>query len=318
MSRLVLMEAKILEVTLDDGFQTGINWAQLGNYKGTNFLTGQIGNGSMLNDGLADLNNKEVDMGARLSDVAMGVASSTLGGVFTLAIQGEKFSAFVEMLESQGDVRTLSNPRIATLNNQKAVIKVGGDQFFVTDVSTTTQTAGTSSTSSPTIELTPFFSGIVLDVTPQISGQDEVILHIHPSVTHVEDQTKRITLDDKTQELPLALSQVRESDSIVRARSGQVVVIGGLMQNSQTDRDAGIPFIRRIPFLGKLFTHTQLANHQSELVILLRPIVVHPGGWNERLHTTGGRFGRLKGARDEDPGRIGSDDWLRPIPQRGR
>ena len=125
-------------------------------------------------------------------------------------------------------MNVLSSPRIATMNNQKAVIKVGTDEFFVTDISSTTVT-GAATTTSPSIELTPFFSGVALDVTPQISEQGEITLHVHPSVSRVEDQIKSIEFgtDDTTLTVPLARSTVREADSIVRARNGQVVVIGG-------------------------------------------------------------------------------------------
>ncbi len=103
------------------------------------------------------------------------------------------FAAFIELLETQGDVQVLSSPRIATINNQKAVIKVGSDEFFVTDISSTTVT-GTATTTSPDITLTPFFSGIALDVTPQIDAGGRVTLHVHPTISQVTDQQKTITV----------------------------------------------------------------------------------------------------------------------------
>ena len=150
-------------------------------------------------------------------------------------------------------VRVLSSPRIATVNNQKAVIKVGTDEFFVTNVTSTT-TTGTSTTTTPSVTLTPFFSGIALDITPQISENGEVILHIHPTVSEVTDQNKVVTIGNDTVVLPLALSTIRESDSIVKARNGEIIVIGGLLKNTSRSQSAGLPFMSKIPFFGAVFS----------------------------------------------------------------
>jgi MSHA biogenesis protein MshL len=183
------------------------------------------------------------------------------------------FNAFLELLELQGETRVLSSPRVSTLNNQKAVIKAGTDEFFVTDVSSDTVT-GTSSTTSRDVELTPFFSGIALDVTPQISADGEVTLHIHPTVSTVIDQEKALTVSGETDTLPLAFSEIRESDSIVKARSGQIIVIGGLMRNSKKDETFGTPGLSKIPGIGNLFKSTREIERKTELVILLKPVVI--------------------------------------------
>ena len=199
--------------------------------------------------------------------------SQSIGGAFALALDIGDFNAFVELLEAQGDTRVLSSPRIATLNNQKAVIKAGTDEFFVTDVSSNTVT-GTAATTSRDVTLTPFFSGIALDVTPQISADGEVILHIHPTVSEVTDQTKLLTISGETDVLPLAFSEIRESDSIVKARSGQIIAIGGLMRNSSRRQEFSTPGLGRIPGLRRLFSSTREEEVKTELIILLRPIVV--------------------------------------------
>ena len=165
---------------------------------------------------------------------------------------------------------------MSTLNNQKAVIKAGSDEFFVTDISSNTVT-GTASTTNRDVELTPFFSGIALDVTPQVSSDGDIILHIHPTVSEVEDQLKDIALggsQDEVVSLPLALSEVRESDSIVRARSGQIIVIGGLMQNTMREQQFRTPVLGSIPGVGALFRSTRELETKTELVILLKPVVV--------------------------------------------
>ena len=201
-------------------------------------------------------------------------------------MNGSDFSAFLELLKTQGNVQVLSSPRIATMNNQKAVIKVGTDEFFVTDVSTTTVT-GTSTTSTSNIKLTPFFSGIALDVTPQISRDEDVMLHVHPTVSEVVDQRKDITVGGVSQALPLARSTVRESDSIVEVKSGQLIVIGGLMQNKTADRDAETPALGDLALVGGLFRQRQAQTTKSALVILLRPLVIDgPQRWTSAFEDT--------------------------------
>jgi MSHA biogenesis protein MshL len=219
--------------------------------------------------------------------------------IFTVNIKGS-FRTLINFLQTQGNVQTLSSPRISTVNNQPAVIKVGQDQFFVTGVSTTNTLIGTNTLPSQNVSLTPFFSGVTLDVTPQINKNGTVILHIHPTVSVVTEQQKNIVLGSSggstpnTLSLPLALSTVRESDSIVRAHNGQVVVIGGLMQNTMSENVGGTPVLSRIPFIGALFRRTSQIATKSELVILLRPIVVDNRVYAEDMERTERGFQRLK------------------------
>ena len=252
MRRQVVLEAKILEVRLSDSYQTGIDWTAVGNINGNSFSAGISGSSP--------------------------VSPSGIGGVFSGVYQSDDFFGVIEMLETQGSVQVLSSPRISTVNNQKAVIKVGQDEFFVTEISNTTTTGTGSTTNNPEIELTPFFSGIALDVLPQISEDDEIILHIHPAISEVEDQVKQITLGDQLVELPLALSTIRETDSVVYARSGQVVVLGGLMQNKSVDTNSGMPVMGDLPVFGHLFSQQRNATVKSELVILLKPVIMGPSG----------------------------------------
>jgi len=277
--RQVILEAKILEVILNDGSQTGIDWALLSKNSDASemALIGQTGGGSLLPDGthsgrIIDLTNGQ----GGFAPFGTGKLGSNLfGGIFSAALRLENFAAFIELLQTQGNVQVLSSPRIATLNNQKAVIKVGSDEYFVTEISNTMTVSGDTVLTNPSIELTPFFSGIALDVTPQISQEDEILLHIHPSVSEVTDQHKTITIDDEPQVLPLAYSTVRESDSIIRAMNGQVVVIGGLMKDESRESVASTPILGDIPIVGSLFRHNYQSSVKSELVILLRPIVVN-------------------------------------------
>lgn len=286
LQRQVILEAKIIEVELSDGYQSGINWGKLaGLGSGKTATFGQTGGGTVLGSdaGLSGIAGNAGNLDPASYAAISGLAAQAFGGVFSVAVEAGSFTAFIELLETQGNVQVLSSPRVSTVNNQKAVIKVGQDEFFVTDVSTTTVT-GTATSTTPEVTLTPFFSGIALDVTPQIDNRGGVTLHIHPSVSTVIDQTKTFTIDDRAQTLPLAQSQVRESDSIVYAVSGQIVVIGGLMQERTTEDTAAPPGIGDIPFLGSAFRHTKQSSVKSELVILLKPLVVdNPAAWGQSL-----------------------------------
>ncbi len=288
-TRQVILEARIIEVLLSDGFQSGINWGGLAT-SGTDTLTaGQTGGGTIFSgSGVSDIYGRSGDLNPADYGAINGTVASAFGGVFSLALSTTDFTAFIELLKTQGDVQVLSSPRVSTVNNQKAVIKVGSDEFYVTNISQdTTSTTGNTSVS---VELSPFFSGVALDVTPQISLQGDIVLHVHPSVSEVSEQTKTITTVDGVTSMPLAASNIRESDTIIRAANGQVVVIGGLMQNSTQDEVASVPILGDIPLLGALFRHTKKSTRKSELVILLKPTVIDANGdtWQHELKRSSG------------------------------
>lgn len=296
--RQVILEAKILEVELSDGFQSGVNWSAIASQSnGNSVIAGQFGGSTVFDTGFSNLQGQsDVLNPGNLPDVRSDVASA-FGGMFAMSLNLGDFTGFLEFLETQGDVHVLSSPRVSTVNNQKAVIKVGSDEFFVTDVDTSdSTTAGAATTNqSVDIELTPFFSGVALDVIPQISADDVVTLHIHPSVSEVNERIKQISLNAANQlTIPLALSTIRESDSIVRARSGQVVVIGGLMQNQTKETTSSVPLLGDLPLIGGLFRHKQQTTSKSELVILLRPIVVDSDKtWADEVKKSTGSFGSI-------------------------
>ena len=132
------------------------------------------------------------------------------------------------------------------------MIKIGEDEYYVTDVQSQTNTSGgfNDALTSSDVELTPFFSGISLDVTPQISDDDVVTLHVHPSVVETAEQEKVIEIGGETLRLPLARSNIRESDTIVRARNGEIVVLGGLMQTTTTEDIEQVPLLGNMPLFG--------------------------------------------------------------------
>ncbi len=300
LQRQVILEAKILEVTLSDGFQSGINWSRLGSVSGHPLNVGISGVPLTTDPAAATVNSAtnaiipQPILPTNPLKFATATAANALGGVFTGAYTGSNFDGVIELLQTQGSVQVLSSPRVSTVNNQKAVIKVGSDEFFVTAISSTNTSNGTSTISTPNVTLTPFFSGIALDVTPQISEQGDITLHVHPSVNKVVDQEKQFTVFNQNFQLPLALSTSRETDSIVRAKNGQVVVIGGLMQNNAQDNQSGTPGLSKIPILGYLFKQKQNSSSKSELVILLRPVVPDDGTWEEQVRGIRSRFDDLR------------------------
>lgn len=257
--RQVIIEAKIMEVTLNDDYQQGVHW---------NEVLGSLGKTDLTFSTSGNINGNAI--------------SSNIGGATSLSFSGPDFSGVIDLLQTQGNVQVLSSPRITATNNQKAVIKVGEDEYFVTDVSSTT-TTGTSTTTTPEVELTPFFSGIALDVTPQIDKDGSVILHVHPSVTLTDEQNKTIKLGSEELILPLAQSRVRESDTIIRAKSGEIVVIGGLIETYTIDQESKTPLFGDIPLIGGLFKSVTDSTQKRELIILLKPVVIGQDTWNTQL-----------------------------------
>lgn len=262
MSREVIIEAKVLQIRLNKDFQAGVDWTLLGA-------------------------NQDSDQNFT-DDRHLNPFSH----IFSLSMHsGNDFKMTLHLLSDQGNVQVLSNPRISTLNNQKAVIKVGEDEYFITNVKSTTLDSGLGSgENTQDVSLTPFFSGIALDVTPEISGNDNITLHIHPVISTVRESTIKYKINDKEQSIPSAASEIKESDSVVRAKNGQIVVIGGLMQNETSEYMANTPFLGKMPFFGALFRRNDQIAQKTELVILLKPMVVNNQSWESALKEARNRF----------------------------
>jgi MSHA biogenesis protein MshL len=308
MERQVMLEAKIVEVTLSDEYQSGINWAIFNRHLAigqlsTNATTATtlgvrpqtLGTGANATGLTANPTNRNI-----ATEVGAFAAANPAGAVFGLALQTSNFAALLNFLESQGQVQVLSSPRIATINNQKAVLKVGTDEFFVTNITTNTTTTGTASQTSPTITVQPFFSGIVLDVTPQIDEGNNVILHVHPSVSEVTESTRIINIGggNPSISLPLAKSTVSETDTVVRVVDGNIVAIGGLMSLDVRDSRGGIPGVSDEGF-GSLLRNTSKTTRKRELVILLKPTLIQSDRqWEQDLGETRGRLESFYPRRD--------------------
>lgn len=272
LKRQVILEAKILEVSLSKGYQQGIDWS--------------------FSDSSSSLDsNGDPKKSLGLMQTAQNIAAEA-GGVFASAIKLNDFQTTISLLGTQGNVQVLSSPRIATVNNQKAVIKVGSDEFYVTDIDF--ESNNDTNSSSTNVELTPFFSGIALDVTPQISEEGKIILHVHPTISKVEDQQKTISVAGAETNLPLAFSSIRESDSIITAENGQIVVIGGLIQNRSSDTNSSVPFLGDLPFIGELFKQKGESSEKTELVILLRPTLTDQNSIQKDIRSSRERFGQFR------------------------
>ncbi|HWV16062.1 MAG TPA: pilus (MSHA type) biogenesis protein MshL [Cellvibrio sp.] len=300
--RQVILEAKILEVRLNEAFEAGVNWGAI---SGKLMETKNIGDGTPINtDGTLALTNEfrpAVENHLYYNSTGDLVntsvpTSQAVGNTFSSLLQVQDITKLLKLLETQGSVQVLSSPRVSTVNNQKAVIRVGSDEYFVTGVSSNTTNTATTTTTTPNVELSSFFSGISLDVTPQISEDGEVILHIHPVVSDVKDQLKVFTVGDRNFSLPLALRGIRESDSVVKAGNGQVIVLGGLMQESKNKTDGKRPLLGDIPIVNTLFRTREKSKSKTELVILLRPIVVDDNAWKEQLEQTQNRIQNMSEA----------------------
>lgn len=312
--RQVMLEAKIVEVELREGQQSGINWGAFGSDSNGTGLLGVLGSGVATSNAL--LASGATASGVtpvRIPSVAAG------GGLFGLALATSQFAVVMGFLESQGDVQTLSSPRLATLNNQKAVLKVGADDYFVTNVTGGTTTSSgvagvAGSTTLPTLTLTPFFSGIALDVTPQIDDGSSIMLHIHPSVTTVTEKTKDVDLGSVgLYRLPLASSSVNETDTMVRLQDGNIAAIGGLMQISSSRSASGVPgsTAEGNPF-GFLLGNRASAARKKELVVLIKPTIIRTAqDWEaqtersraalEDIDASRRRVIRLEGAGPDSP-----------------
>ena len=246
LQKQVIIEAKIVEITLDQQYRSGIDWSLL-----STLTAGSTASGGKFE-----------------GDTLTGIGGAD--GVFNLSLNVGDFSSMLQLLDHQGDAQVLSSPRVSTVNNQKAIIKVGTDEFFATVTGVSADEEGIV---TPSISLEQFFSGIALDVTPQIADDNSVTLHVRPTVTEVVSSTKEIVLGNATYSLPLAISNIRESDSIIRATSGQIIVIGGLLQRKQDLGSTGLPWFSKIPGLRWLFNQDRESQQKSELVILLKPTV---------------------------------------------
>jgi MSHA biogenesis protein MshL len=283
--RQVMLESKIIEVTLSEGYQQGINWAAFNHSVAVGQLT-RLGNV----ENIQDANDVKA---AAIQRIFGGPAGAVTG----LAVATSNFAALLTFLESQGNVQVLSSPRVATLNNQKAVLKVGDEQLFVSNVSVTpvsNATTGAITSALATPQFTPYFSGIVLDVTPQIDESGNITLHMHPSINDIANVPTSVNLGFGDVSLPTAKSTIRETDTIVRVADGSIVAIGGLMRTQINDQRGGLPGVSDMGPLGSIFRSVNRVYEKKELVILLKATIVDSDrAWADDLRESNARIEKL-------------------------
>ncbi|MEK6244322.1 MAG: secretin N-terminal domain-containing protein [Pseudomonadota bacterium] len=291
--RQVLIEATIAEVQLNNEYQRGIDWARLRNAAGFGF---------------------KQDPGATPAGISTNAFTLFFGTGPGLGISGA-----LKLLESFGDVRVLSSPKLSVLNNQTAVLKVVDNLVYFTVTATTVPGSAVSAaitTFSTTVNSVPV--GFIMAVVPQISENDTVLLNIRPTIsrklTDIADPNPSLAnpcgvpvpvggcnIPGISSLIPVI--QTREMESVMRVQSGQTAVLGGLIQDSVTNIEDTIPGVRSIPGVGQLLAQRKDLNQKTELVIFLRAVVI-------RDSSLDGDYSRL---RDLMPG---SDFFLRPNPSR--
>lgn len=272
--RQVMLEAKIIDVTLSEDFQSGVNWSAFNSVERGYTAVGVVQPGVSLTAGAA-ATAQTLGSGISATPGKFGALSTaTVGkGFIGLALQTANFAALLSFLETQGNVSVLSSPRIATLNNQKAVLKVGTDELFVTNLSLGVPSTSTTTGTAPSLTLQPYFSGISLDVTPQIDDEGSIILHVHPAVSTVVEKEKIIDLGAQgTFRLPLATSSINETDSIVRVQDGNIVAIGGLMRQEQSSDRSQLPGASGA--FASILGQRNSGMRKRELVILIKPTMI--------------------------------------------
>jgi MSHA type pilus biogenesis protein MshL len=256
--RQVLIQARILEVTLRKEFQTGIRW--------DNIQT------ELLNLNLSQLSLSWNIFGGGTPTSATG-ALLVSGATGPLANGDFVLSDLVKALEVQGKVKALASPKVSTMNNQTAIVKIARQDVYFTSEISQAQTSTLQSFTPNTIDV-----GVILDVTPQIGGGGYITMNIHPSITAEFD---RVTAPDGS-EFPLL--RIREADTVVKVRDGQTIIIAGLLQDQESTTRTGLPCLTNLRVLGYLFGYREESAEKTELVILITPTVL-----------TGKRIEEIKG-----------------------
>ncbi|MCA9419610.1 MAG: secretin N-terminal domain-containing protein [Nitrospira sp.] len=244
--RQVEIEVKIYEVNLNDSFSLGIDWSKI-NFYGT---SGNIG----------------------LANIIASPVFPPFGGVAfkaattTISFADGSFDGVLKALAEQGDLRVVSQPRVVTLNNQPALVKVATDQPFFTS----TISQGTAGTPNIVTEQARSVTvGLVLSVTPQISEDGWIMLDVTPIISRLRDIA---TSPQKTANAPVL--DIKQSSGLVRLKDGEMVIIGGLIQEESSETERKVPILGDIPYLGRLFKGTYTVKTKSELVIFLSPKIV--------------------------------------------
>jgi MSHA biogenesis protein MshL len=285
--REVIIQVQFLEVVLNKGFQYALDFNTFG--RQANDPVSGSGNFRGNSDGLLGSSN---DQAAEFSGNSSGVQG--IANALQFSTNFTDFDSVFRVLQTRGTTQVISSPQLRVLNNQKAVFQDGDQEFFQTQSNSTTVAAGQNTTTSANNNLEQFFSGISMDITPQISANGEITLHVHPVISAVNEQSKSIS----GQVVPLARTSTREIDSVIKAQNGKIVVLGGLAFERAVNDTAGIPGVSRIPLVGDALEQRQTQTVKSEFIILLKPIIADAKGNSEVLNESNERFREINRAID--------------------
>lgn len=255
----VLIEATIVEVTLSDGYKAGIDWSRLGRLGSAGFVFSQV---------------LGPQVGSVLSAASITRDSQGIIAGYTNGNRGILSS--VQLLEQFGNTKVLSSPKLMVLNNQTAVLKVVDNLVYFTVQSQISQSAsGVSGTNLQSVTTTPNTVpvGVVMSVTPQINDTGIVNINVRPTITslirYVKDPNPQIATNTGIPEI-----RTREMESLLQIGSGNIAVLGGLMQDEIRNNTDSVPSLSKIPGIGKIFQGKNDSNIKTELVIFLRPTVI--------------------------------------------
>lgn len=285
--REVIIQVQFLEVVLNKGFQYALDFNTFGRQANDPIS----GSGSFRGDaeGLLGSNNEQA---AQLLSGDGGIEG--ISNPLQFSTSFSDFDAVFQLLQTRGTTQVISSPQLRVLNNQKAVFQDGAQEFFQTQADTTTIASVNNTTTNANNNLQQFFSGISMDITPQISANGEITLHVHPIISAVDSQTKSIA----GQTVPLALTSTREIDSVIKADNGKIVVLGGLAFERNVNETAGLPGVSRMPLLGNALEQKKIQSVKSEFIILLKPIIANESGDRAVLEQSNERFRELNKAID--------------------
>jgi MSHA type pilus biogenesis protein MshL len=259
LGRQVMIEARIIEVQLNDDLQFGIDWT---------VLTKKALGVSALTSGFGALNFATTTLESA-SNAAAGTSK------FQMGVSGADFQALLTALQTQGDIKTLSNPKINVMNGHASILTVGTDTSYISKVTATTTNSGSNSTVSFTPETGSVLSGLIIGIVPYISETGEITLNITPitsDLIDLKDKTFGSSGNQTTITIPTVA--LREMTTTVKMRDAQTVIIGGLISNKESSNEEKVPVLGNIPYLGRLFTRTNNTAKKTELVLLLRPRII--------------------------------------------
>ena len=254
----VTIDVKIYRVSLDNSRATGIDWSQI--YQFQNIKANYE---SLKNSGVSKIDDNHIS--------ELGSASNGYGKFIRLS--GEvSINNLIHFLDSQGDVTSISNPKVTTLNNQPAIFSSGEQLYYKIQQTVTNSTATGAAVGGTSDVIKSVFAGVLLDITPEITDENEIILKINPSISSVSNDA---TLKDVKRDMPPDIKK-QQMSAVVKLKDGERIVLGGLITTSKGTQTKKVPVLGNIPVLGGAFARKVRTDKKEELVIIITPHIVSP------------------------------------------